>query len=139
MKRTQWLAGSLLLALAACCEPQTQQAVPLRPLPEDAAPLTYAELLTRARYQERIAVESYYADHWAELEDSARGLQQTARFLAKAQDVPPNHKDTLPVVSGDLAKEADKLLEAAKAKDTKEVDAAMARVHAVVRSLKLEN
>jgi hypothetical protein len=138
MKRTLWLTGSLLLALTACQLPP-EQGVPLRPLPEDGPPLPYAELLTRARYQERVAVDAYYADHWAELEDSARGLQQTARYLAKAQDVPPNHKDTLPVMSGDLAKEADKLLEAAKAKDTKAVDAAMTRVHAVVRSLKLEN
>ena len=73
------------------------------------------------------------------MEDAARGLQQTARFLPKAQDVPARQKDALPVVSGDLSKEAGRLLEAARAKDVKEANDALQQVQLVVHELRLDN
>jgi hypothetical protein len=138
MKRALWLgSGTLLLALAACQAPPERAA--LTPLPEDAPPLPYAELLTRARYQATLATEAFYVDKWPEVEDAARGLQQTARFLPKAQDVPPKQKDSLPVVSGDLSKEAGRLLEAARAQDVKQANDALQHVQLVVHELRLDN
>ena len=137
MKRALWMgSGSLLLILAACQMPEERAA--LTPLPEDAPPLPYAELLTRARYQSTLATEAFYVDKWTEVEDAARGLQQTARFLPKAQDVPARQKDALPVVSGDLSKEAGRLLEAARNKDVKEANDALQHVQLVVHELRLD-
>jgi len=136
MRRALWTgSGVLLLALAACQTPPERAS--LTPLPEDTPPLPYAELLTRARYQATLATEAFYVDKWAEVEDAARGLQQTARFLPKAEDVPARQKDSLPVVSGDLSKEAGKLLEAARAKDVKEANDSLQRVTLVVHELRL--
>ena len=138
MRRALWTgSGTLLLVLAACQTPPERAA--LTPLPEDTPPLPYAELLTRARYQATLATEAFYVDKWAEVEDAARGLQQTARFLPKAQDVPANQKDKLPVVSGDLAKEAGRLLEAARATDVKEANDALQHIQLVVHELRLDN
>jgi hypothetical protein len=138
MKRTLRMAsGALLLLLTACQMPEERAA--LTPLPDDAAPLPYAELLTRARYQSTLATEAFYVDKWTEVEDAARGLQQTARFLPKAQDVPARQKDALPVVSGDLSKDAGRLLEAARAKDVKEANDALQQVQLVVHELRLDN
>src|SRR5438067_8707942 len=138
MKRALWIgSGSLLLMLAACQAPPERAA--LTPLPEDSPPLPYAELLTRARYQATLATEAFYVDKWPEVEDAARGLEQTARFLPKAQDVPPKQKDALPVVSGDLSKEAGRLLEAARSKDVKQTNDALQRVQLVVHELRLDN
>ena len=138
MKRMLWMCtGSLLLILTACQAPEERAA--LRPLPDDTPPLPYAELLTRARYQATLATEAFYVDKWTEVEDAARGLEQTAHFLPKAQDVPAKQKDALPVVSGDLSKEAGRLLAAARTKDVKEANDALQHVHLVVHELRLDN
>ena len=52
------------------------------------------------------ALESYYVDRWPEVEEAARGLEQTARFLRRATEVPPARQ-------GDLSLRADALLVAA--------------------------
>ncbi|HZT82804.1 MAG TPA: hypothetical protein VFA26_21415 [Gemmataceae bacterium] len=123
--------------LAAGCQLPADR-MPLKPLPEDAAPLPYAELLTRARAQDAAATEAFDANNWSDLEDAGRGLEQTARFLAKATDVPARHKDSLAVLAGDLGKAGARLREAAKAKDPKRVKEAMGEVHLRVRALRLE-
>lgn len=128
------LFGSLLL-LMGCQLPAERET--LRPLPPGGAPLPYAQLLTRARQQASIATEAYYRDNWVDLVSAARGLEETASYLLKADDVPSSHKDTLPVLSADLGKEARALREAAKKEDVKETSAILTRIHAKVRELRL--
>ncbi len=113
MSRASLLVLGLVLAMGCAAGPER---VPPKPLAEDAPPLPYAELLTRSRLQATAATDAFYVNRWTDLEEAARGLEQTARFLTKATDIPPRHKDVLPVLAGDLAKEAEKLREAAKAK-----------------------
>jgi hypothetical protein len=128
------LAGVFLASLvSACALPPERE--PLRLLPEDRGPMPYTDLLTRARNQASGATEAYYADKWPELEDAARGLEQTARFLTKAQDVPPKQKDALPKTSENLAKEAVLLRDAAKDKDVAKVKDSLTRVLSMVREL----
>jgi hypothetical protein len=134
MKRTLWSA-SLFLILAGCQLPQERLPAPL---PEDGKlSVTYAELLTRARAQAKVANEAFYVDRWTDLEDAARGLEQTARFLTKAEDIPATHKEALPRVSRELSTDAQKLKEAAIAKDVKETTALMQRVNLAVREMRL--
>jgi hypothetical protein len=130
------LVGCLVLTLSACQLPPER--VPLQRLPENGPPLPYAELLTRARAQATVATEAFYVNRWTDLEDAAKGLEQTARYLAKAEDVPARQKDTLGVISGDLGKEAVKLREAATAKDVKQANDTLQRIHLKVRELRLD-
>src|SRR5258708_26369401 len=102
MRRTL-LFGCLLVLVPACTLPER---APLRPLPEDGPPLPYAELLTRTRAQTMIATEAFYINRWPDVEDAARGLEQTAHYLAKAEDVPAKQKDQLNALSTSLTKEA---------------------------------
>ena len=51
--------------------------------------------------------------------------------------MPSTHKDTLPVVSGDLRKEAMKLRSAAQSKDSKQANETLQRIHLTVRELRL--
>ena len=69
-------------------------------------------MLQRAPLQVSRTIDAYYVDGWGELEDAARGLEQTAQYLAKAEDVPTKHKDTLVTISGDLGKLSKSLLDA---------------------------
>jgi hypothetical protein len=132
MKRVL-LTGSLLLLLwPACIVPERE---PLRLLPEDHGPVPYTDLSARARLQATVAMEAYYVDKWTDIEDAARGLEQTARFLQKAPDVPEKQKDRLPKLCDDLAKEAVLLRDNAKEKNSKKVHESMTRVQSLVREL----
>jgi hypothetical protein len=111
--------------------------VPLQRLPENGPPLPYAELLTRARAQATVATEAFYVDRWVDVEDAARGLEQTARFLGKADDVPANRKELIPRASSELAQEARKLIDSAKAHNEKDTGVSLESIHRMVRQLRL--
>jgi hypothetical protein len=134
MKRILCLA---VLCLAVGCVAPGER-TPLRLLPDDNPPLPFAELLTRARAQANAAVDASYVDNWSELEDAARGLEQTAKFLTKAVEVPAKQKDTLPVIAGDLGKEATTLRDAAKAKDVEKTTGSLTRIQQTVRKLRID-
>ena len=61
------------------------------------------------------------------------------QLAAVPADVPAKHKDTLPVVAGDLRKEAANLQEAAKAQDVKKSGDILQRIHLKIRELRLED
>jgi hypothetical protein len=124
--------GALLLVLAGC---QTTDRLPLAPLPPEGQPVSYAELYARARRQTELANAAFYDNHWEELGDTARGLAETAKYMAKATDVPPAQKDTLAVRVGDLGKDAGKLREAALAKKVDDVTTVMTRITKQIREL----
>jgi hypothetical protein len=125
------------LCLAAGCVGPGER-TPLKLLPDDGPPMPYAELLTRARAQANLAVDASYVDNWTELEDAARGLEQTAKFLPKASEVPAKQKDSLAVIAGDLGKEAGLLRDAAKAKDVEKTTASLTRLQQTVRKLRID-
>jgi hypothetical protein len=130
------LVGGVAVALCGCQLPADRAS--MRPLPDEVQPVPYAELLTRARAQASIATEAFYVNRWNDLEEAAHGLEVTARYLPKAEDVPAANKDSLVVVSGDLGKEAISLREAAKTQDVKKTNDILTRVHLKVRELRLE-
>lgn len=142
MKRV--LLPGMALLLAGCVAPAER--VPLQPLPENGQVLPYPELLTRVRAQARAAVEAFYVNRWTDLEDLAKGIEQTARFLAKAQEVPAKNKDILKEVTDDLAKNALKLKAAAaaqiakdgnEAQNVKDANDALQQINLKVRMLRL--
>lgn len=127
--------GMVLILLTGC--QSTNERASLQPLPADGPPLSYAELLTRARQQTKIATEAFYVDNWIELEDAARSIQQTAQMLPRSLDIPQKHKDTLAVTSGQLGEEAVKLAKAAKSKDVDAANGTLQRLNLKVRQLRL--
>jgi hypothetical protein len=130
------LVGGVAVALFGCQLPADRGT--LRPLPEEVQPVPYAELLTRARVQASVATEAFYINRWNDLEEAAHGLEVTARYLPKAEDVPAANRDSLVVVSGDLGKEALQLREAAKAQDVKKTNEVLRVVNLKIRELRLE-
>jgi hypothetical protein len=134
MKRSLLFAGFAFVFLGCQLPPERLP----RQLPDDNPSLPYAELLTRARAQARVATESLFVDRWADLEDAARGLEQTAKFMLKADDVPISHKVALPKVCAALTADAVKLHEAAVAKNAKESTDILRRVNLAVRELRLD-
>ena len=108
MRRTLVL-GFVFVTLG--CRAAAERAV-LQPLPDDTAPLPYRELLSRARLQAMTANEAFYVGRWPDVEDAARGLEQTARFLKvyeeykKAPDVTRKRifLETMERVMGDTDK-----------------------------------
>jgi hypothetical protein len=130
------LVGGVTAILCGCQLPADRAS--LRPLPDEVQPVPYAELLTRARAQASIATEAFYVNRWNDLEEAAHGLEVTARYLPKAEDVPPANKDSLIVVSGDLGKEAISLRDAAKTRDVKKTNEILQVVNLKIRELRLE-
>ncbi len=131
-----WSLGACLLLLAGCQSPAER--LPINRLPDDAPPMPFAELLTRARMQASAANEAFYLNRWADLEDASQGLEQTARFLPKATEVPASHKEKLPDQAVALGKEAGKLRQAAIAQDVPKVNESLQRVNLQVRELRLD-
>jgi hypothetical protein len=129
--------GLLLIVLAGCVMPAER--VPLKPLGEDSPPQPYGELLNRARVQATAATEAFYVNGWKDLEEFAKGLEQTARFLPKATDVPARLKQKLPAEASDLEKEAQQLRDAARGQNVKLTTEVMQRINLKVRELRAEN
>ncbi len=127
-------AGLCALALAACRLPPDRQV--LKPLPEDGQEFAYVEILSRARAQATTALEAFYVDNWTDLETVAAGLEQTARFLARATQPPAAFKDKVGLEADFLRGEANRLRDAAKAKDVATAADALQRIHFKIRALK---
>lgn len=135
MKRMMiWVA---ILAALASCQSGPDQRTPLPPLPEKISPMPYARLLERARSLSKQATEAFYVDNWGDLEEAARGLEQTAQYLIKAEDVPGKHRDTLSTMSADLGKLSKELREAAVAKDVKKTTDILTKIQVQVREMRL--
>jgi hypothetical protein len=126
----------LAVALAALgCRAAAERAV-LNPLPEDAAPLPYADILSRARLQAMSANEAFYVDRWPDVEDAARGLEQSARFLKRATAVPVVRQSDLSLRADHLADDAKKLREAAQVRDVDRTNTTLQRIHLQIRELR---
>ncbi len=135
MLRSAWV-GLCLLAVAACRLPPDRP--PLKPLPEEGQVYSCGEILSRARVQATMALEAFYVNGWADLEEAAQGLEQTARYLPKASEPPAAFKDKVAAESKILAKDAFRLRVAAQAKNVQDANDALQRINLKIRSLRPE-
>jgi hypothetical protein len=132
VRRTLILA---VLLTTLGCRAAAERAA-LQPLPPDAGPLPYSDLLSRARLQAMTAHEAFYVDRWADVEDAARGLEQTARHLKTATAVPVNRQTELSQRSDDLTKDATQLREAARLQNVDQINTTLQRIHKLIRDLR---
>jgi hypothetical protein len=123
----------LILFIAGCRTIEREGAIPL---PENGAPLTYTEMVNRTRGQATSALDAYYVDDWADLEQTAQRLEQTARLLPKSTNVPEAFKSKVEPESDLLRKDAVKLLEAARAKNATQINDALQRINQRIRQLR---
>lgn len=126
--------GLLLMAALAGCRLTEREGA--NPLPEDGVPLTYTEMVNRARGQATSALDAYYIDAWLDLEQTAQRLEQTARLLPKTTHIPDAFKPKVAAESEELRKDAVKLLEAARAKNATQTNDAMQRINQRIRQLR---
>jgi hypothetical protein len=128
-------AFALLALLFLGCTTTGEPLALVRPLPDDAGAQPFAELLRRGRAQGIAATEALYIEDWAEADEAGKALEQTARFLNKATDVPDDKKDNLPALSGDLGEDASKFRTLVKAKDGDRANEVLARINFKLRKL----
>jgi len=92
MKNTLIAHFLLLALLTPGCQSVSEKAASIQPLAENTPVPPYQDLLSRARNQSSVATESFFINNWAELEDAAKGLEQTSRLMSKSADMPENKK-----------------------------------------------
>ena len=109
----------------------------LMSLPENAPPLTYDEMLTRARGQSASALDAFYTDAWFDLEQAAGRLEQSARLLPKSLLIPVKIKAKIADEADQLRQDAVKLIDAARTKNSAQANEAMQRINLRIRELRL--
>ena len=107
------------------------------PLPENGQPLTFEEMLNRARGQSASALDAFYTDSWFDLEQAAGRLEQSARLLPKSLAIPIKVKDKIEAESEQLRQDAAKLGEAARAKNSTQANETMQRINQRIRELRV--
>lgn len=129
----------LMIVVAGCKTPESV----VQQLPRDAAPLTYAELLVRAKDQVAAAQEFFYRDSWRDVEQAALSLQQTADMLGqlKPEELPPREREPakkLTEQAKELQEAAQALGESGRARDALKTTAAFQRLNLAIRELHAE-
>jgi uncharacterized alpha-E superfamily protein len=127
---------ALLLSVLLFGGCQAVERVSVSPLPDNAAPMPFGDLVARARLQATAANEAFYVDNWLALEDVARGIEQTSRFLKRSQDVPAARMADLDSRCDTLAREAGELRISAQKHDIQQINAILQRIHYQVRELR---
>jgi hypothetical protein len=125
-----------LISVAALVGCRALEREGANPLPENGPPLSYFEMLTRARGQAASALDAFYVDAWLELEQAAQRLEQSARLLPKATNIPEPFKAKVEPESDLLRKDAVKLIEAARAKNATQANEAMQSINHRIRQLR---
>jgi hypothetical protein len=132
--RRAFVAGALLITLAIGCKITEREGQ--EPLAENAPPLAYAEMITRARGQAGAALDAFYIDSWMELEQAAQRLEQSARLLPKSKNIPDGFKEKIEPESEQLRKDALQLIDAARTQNAGKANEAMQRINQRIRQLR---
>jgi hypothetical protein len=122
------------IGLVGCRLPPDRE--PFKPLPETGERFAYGELLSRLHSQANAAMDAFFVDAWVELAEAATGIDQTARFLAKADDPPQHLKKDLIQNCTTLEAEATRLADAARMKNSDASTEALQRITWQIRRLK---
>ena len=137
MKNTLFASFLLSSLFALGCQSVSEKASSIQPLAENTPVPPYQDLLSRARNQSSVATESFFINNWAELEDAAKGLEQTSRLMSKSADMPENKKESILAVSSDLNREAIKLKDACRTKNETEVNSLLQKITLKIRELRI--
>jgi hypothetical protein len=123
----------LIATLAGCRALEREGQLPL---PDNAPPLSYSEMINRARGQAGSALDAFYIDAWMDLEQAAQRLEQSAKLLPKATHIPDAFKPKVEPEAELLRQDAVKLAEAARAKNAQQTNETMQRINQRIRQLR---
>lgn len=133
LRKPQILLIPLILTISSCRTPPEKEI--LEPVPTGS--LGFSEILVRARGQAHQALEAFYVDGWAKMEESAVGLEETMRYLPRSQNIPAVVQETVNADAEAIGKEATRLVSAARAKDIPTATQALQKIHYKIRSLQM--
>ena len=126
MLRASLLLFAVVMLLAGCRALEREGQLPL---PENAPPMSYNEMLDRARGQASSALDAFYIDAWMDLEQAAQRLEQSARLLPKTTHIPDAFKTKVEPEADLLRQDALKLVEVARAKNATQTNETMRRIN----------
>ena len=129
--------GLLAIVLSLGCQTAPEQ-IKIPPLPAEGQPVTYSDVVQRARVLATTATEAFYIDKWGEVESAALGLEQTALYLPKSSDIPAARRASVDAQMQSLVRESQELRDAAKKSDEKRTNSTLQRIHLLVRELRPE-
>jgi hypothetical protein len=132
-------AVGLLIVLVAAASCQTPESA-VQPLPPNAQPLSYQELLNRTKAQVAAAQEFFYRDSWREVEQAALSLQQSAELLGKVkpEDLPLRQRDQSAKLAKQIQEAAVALGESARAHDVLKTTQAFQSLNLTIREMRAE-
>jgi hypothetical protein len=133
MLRASCLCLFVITTLASCRALEREGQLPL---PDNAPPLSYSEMINRARGQAGAALDAFYIDAWMELEQAAQRLEQSAKLLPKSTHIPDAFQKKVEPEADLLRQDAVKLAEAARAKNATAVNETMQRINLRIRQLR---
>ncbi len=127
----------VLICGSGCQSPEHQA---LEPLPGNAPPLAYPELVERARRQVWAAQEIFYRDDWDQLVKAAEALSQTAQQLAqfRADQVPARCRELWPKPVEEFRSAATQLQQHARQRDAILVAGDFQRLHLALKQIRPE-
>lgn len=127
---------ALLYFLCNGCQSPEKQV--LQPLPADAPPMPYADLVERARRQVWAAQEVFYRDNWDELVQAADALQQTAERLAQVptDQLPMRCRSSWPKPADEFRAAAAQLRNHARQRDAVQSANAFQKLHLVLKDIR---
>lgn len=128
-----------LFTLCLCClSCQSPEKAAIQPLPPDAAPLPYGDLVNRGKAQVAAAHEFFYQDRWDDVKKASVALNETAASLTalKPEAVPEPKRAQLTASVKELTDASNELQQAANTKDVAKTTDAFRRLHLAVRQLR---
>jgi hypothetical protein len=112
-----------------------QESQSLIPLPETTPAQPFSDLVTRARSQALAATECFYLNKWQDLEEIAKVMSQTARFMERATGIPAARQQQVLAIAAEIVQESSKLSTLAKSHDEPATQQCLQRIQVKVREL----
>ena len=128
------ITGILLVTLMTSCQ-SMQESQSLIPLPETTPAQPFSDLVTRARSQALAATECFYLNKWQDLEEIAKVMSQTARFMERATGIPAARQQQVLAIAAEIVQESSKLSTLAKSHDETATQQCLQRIQVKVREL----
>lgn len=104
-------------------------------LPETTPAQPFSDLVTRARSQALAATECFYLNKWQDLEEIAKVMSQTARFMERATGIPAARQQQVLAIAAEIVQESSKLSTLAKSHDEPATQQCLQRIQVKVREL----
>lgn len=137
MRTLRGIALCVVLANLIGCVSSAER-VDVPPTPINVQEMTYRDVLTRARLQATAATEAFYLDNWQSLQSTAGSLEETAKQIPQAQNVPADKKEQIDKDAARLASLARELGQAAQKQDIETSNDRLQQIGLLIRNFQVQ-